>query len=282
VRRGLRRSAATHDAMDLGLEGQVILLAGASRGIGLATARAFAREGSRIALMARDAAGLQAAAREVRDARRPAATAPDAAAGLDVLEVAGDATRQEDAERAVRETIARFGRVDVLVTLVGGSRGAPGIEVPESDWDAVLAANLKAAATLTRLVVPSMRERGSGAIVHVASLFGREWGGAASYMAAKAALIAYSKSCARELAPHGVRVNSVAPGSTLFPGGSWEMRRRADPEGIAAFVAREMPLGRFGRPEEVAAAIVFLCSKPASLVIGACLSVDGGQSRSLI
>jgi 3-oxoacyl-[acyl-carrier protein] reductase len=270
--------------MDLGLDGQVVLLAGASRGIGLAAARAFAQEGSRIALMARDAAHLREAARETSEARRLVA-APGSAPvdeGPEVLAVAGDATRVQDAKRAVRETIDRFGRIDVLVTLVGGSRGHPGIEAPEADWDAVLASNLRAAVTMTRWVVPSMKERRSGALIHVSSIFGREWGGAASYMAAKAALIAYSKSCARELAPHGIRVNSVAPGSTLFPGGSWDRRRQADPAGIEAFVARELPLGRFGRPEEVAAAIVFLASKPASLLIGACLNVDGGQSRSLI
>jgi 3-oxoacyl-[acyl-carrier protein] reductase len=268
--------------MDLGLEGQTVLLAGASRGIGLAAARAFALEGSRIAIVARDAANLRAAVRELGEIRRPAAHTTPADEGPEVLAVAADATRQEDAERAVRETIDRFGRVDVLVTLVGGSRGNPGIEAPEADWDAVLASNLRAAVTMTRLVVPSMKERRSGAVIHVTSIFGREWGGAASYMAAKAGLIAYSKSCARDLASHGIRVNSVAPGSTLFPGGSWDRRRKADPEGIAAFLARELPLGRFGRPDEVAAAIVFLASKPASLVIGACLNVDGGQSRSLI
>jgi len=266
--------------MDLGLEGQAVLLAGASRGIGLAAARAFALEGSRIALVARDAANLREAAREVREIRGPGS--PPAAAAPEVMAVAADATREEDAARAVRETIARFGRVDVLVTLVGGSRGDPGVGAPEADWDAVVAANLRAAVTMTRLVLPSMKERRSGAVIHVTSIFGREWGGAASYMAAKAGLIAYSKSCARELAPHGIRVNNVAPGSTLFPGGSWDRRRKADPEGIAAFVARELPLGRFGHPDEVAAAILFLASKPASLVIGACLNVDGGQSRSLI
>jgi 3-oxoacyl-[acyl-carrier protein] reductase len=271
--------------MDLGLEGQSVLLAGASRGIGLAAARAFAAEGSRIALVARDASSLREAAREVREAwRAPFRPAGPARAdeGPEVLAVAGDATREEDAARAVRETIDRLGRVDVLVTLVGGSRGDPGIEAQDADWDAVLASNLRAAVTMTRLVVPSMKERKSGVIVHVTSIFGREWGGAASYNAAKAALIAYSKSCARELAPCGIRVNSVAPGSTLFPGGSWDRRRKADPDGIESFVKRELPLGRFGRPEEVAAAIVFLASKPASLLIGACLNVDGGQSRSLI
>jgi 3-oxoacyl-[acyl-carrier protein] reductase len=272
--------------MDLGLDGRVVLLAGASRGIGLAAARAFAGEGCRVALMARDKAGLAAAAGEVRQAvrGRGAAGPGTAAAEKDdsVLEAAGDATREEDAGRAVRATIERFGRIDVLVTLVGGSRGDPGIEAGGADWDAALDANLRSAVNLTRLVAPIMKESKSGAIVHVASIFGREWGGAASYNAAKAALISYSKSCARALAPHGVRVNSVAPGSTLFPGGSWDRRRRDDPEGIAEFVRRELPLGRFGRPEEVAAAILFLASKPASLVIGACLNVDGGQSRSLI
>jgi 3-oxoacyl-[acyl-carrier protein] reductase len=266
--------------VDLGLEGQAVLLAGASRGIGLATARAFAAEGSRVAIVGRDATRLREAAREVRETRRAGAAQSEGEA--DVLTVAADVTRVEDATRAVRDTIDRFGRIDVLVTLVGGSRGDPGIGAEETDWDAVLASNLRAAVTLTRLVVPSMKERRSGTIVHVSSIFGREWGGAASYMAAKAALIAYSKSCARELAPHGIRVNSVAPGSTLFPGGSWDRRCQADREGMRAFVARELPLGRFGRPEEVAAAIVFLASKPASLVVGACLNVDGGQSRSLI
>jgi len=271
--------------MNLGLEGRAVLLAGASRGIGLATATAFAAEGSRIALMARDAANLSAAARDVLEtlgARAGGAGQAAADDGAAVLAVAGDATREEDAARAVRRTIERFGRIDVLVTLIGGSRGNPGIEAGNDDWDAVLAANLRSAVTMTRLVIPSMKERRSGVIVHVASIFGREWGGAASYNAAKAALISYSKSCARELAPHGIRVNSVAPGSILFPGGSWDRRRRADPDAIAEFVKRELPLGRFGRPEEVAAAIVFLASAPASLVIGACLNVDGGQSRSLI
>jgi 3-oxoacyl-[acyl-carrier protein] reductase len=90
-----------------------------------------------------------------------------------------------------------------------------------------------------------------------------------------------SKALAMELAPHGIRVNAVAPGSILFPGGSWERRQREDPEGIAAFLRADMPLGRFGRADEVARVVAFLASDASSLVIGACLNVDGGQSRSL-
>jgi 3-oxoacyl-[acyl-carrier protein] reductase len=261
--------------VDLQLQGQGVLVVGASRGIGLATARAFAAEGCRVAMMARDGATLDEAAQAVR-AAIPAHADRDA-----VLPLALDATSEQDAARAVRETTGRFSRIDVLVNLVGGSRGDPGIGASDADWDETLAANLRAAVRMTRQVAPAMRARRGGAIINVSSIFGREWGGAASYNAAKAALIAYTKSCARDLAPHGVRVNSVAPGSILFPGGSWDRRRRKDPAAIEGFVSREMPLGRFGRPEEVAAVVVFLASPAASLVIGACLNVDGGQSRAL-
>ncbi len=264
--------------MDLGLNDRHVLLVGASRGIGLATARAFAAERCHVALVARNAEPLNGAACQVTKAL------PDDAARKDpdrVITVAADATEDAGAERIVREVAARWPRIDVLINVVGGSRGDPGIGAPEADWDVTFEANFRAAVRMTRLVEPAMRERGEGAIVNVSSIFGREWGGAASYNAAKAALIGYTKSCARDLAPHGVRVNSIAPGSILFPGGSWDRRRRQDPKKIDRFIAGELPLGRFGRPEEVAAAIVFVASPKASLVIGACLNVDGGQSRSL-
>jgi 3-oxoacyl-[acyl-carrier protein] reductase len=130
--------------------------------------------------------------------------------------------------------------------------------------------------------MPSMVERRSGSIVIVSSIYGRESGGAATYNAAKAAELSLAKQLARQLAPHNVRVNAVAPGSIIFPGGSWQRRVDADPEAMRRFVQSDMPLGRFGQPEEVANVIVFLGSSRASLVTGACLNVDGGQSRSNI
>ena len=116
----------------------------------------------------------------------------------------------------------------------------------------------------------------------ISSIFGRESGGHITYNAGKAAEISLAKALAREYAPYNIRVNSVAPGSILFPGGSWDRRQKENPEKIAEFVKHELPLGRFGKPEEVANVVVFLASDKASLVTGACINVDGCQSRSNI
>ena len=133
---------------------------------------------------------------------------------------------------------------------------------------------------LTQLVLPGMIARGWGRVVAITSVWGRETGGAPAYNAAKAAEISYVKSLAREVASKGVTVNAVAPGSILWSGGGWDRRQKADPQGMASFIQREMPLGRFGGVEEIATVVAFVCSKQASLVNGACIAVDGGQSRS--
>jgi len=127
-----------------------------------------------------------------------------------------------------------------------------------------------------------MRKTGYGRISLIASVHGREAGGRASYNVAKTAEISLAKALALEPAPSGILVNAVAPGSLMFPGSSWERRQQADPVGIDAFVRSDLPLARFGAPEEVAAVVTFLASERASLVSGACWTVDGGQSRSLI
>jgi 3-oxoacyl-[acyl-carrier protein] reductase len=184
-----------------------------------------------------------------------------------------------------------------LVTFVGGSQPG-GAELDDAGWDAAWQRNLWPAIRATRLALPiletSARERGAlppssvgsagsrrqSVVLHVASIWGREGGGAMSYNAAKAALISLAHEQARELAPRGIRVLSLAPGSILHPGGSWERRLRSDPAGIAEFVRREIPFGRFGTSEEVGDTIAFLCSPRASWIAGACVVVDGGQSRS--
>ena len=127
-----------------------------------------------------------------------------------------------------------------------------------------------------------MRPRGGGVILMIASIFGRETGGRMTYNAVKAAEISLAKSLAQQLAKDNIRVNSIAPGSIAFPGGSWWKRQQADPEGIAEFIRRDLPFGRFGRAEEVGDVVAFLASPRASWVSGASIVVDGCQSRSNI
>ena len=259
--------------MDLGLRGKAALVTGASRGIGRGIALELAREGCRVTLCARSKDALDAAAADVR------------ALGAETVTVAADVTTADGVQQAVAAAVAAFGAVDILVNNVGGSTGSSFLETGDADWQRAIDLNLMPAVRASRLVVPSMRTRGSGAIVNIVSIYGREWGGSyvrrPTYIAAKAAEIGMSKALAMELAPFGIRVNAVAPGSIIFPGGGWDRRTREDPDGIAQFLKADLPLGRFGRPEEVGRAVVFLASDAASLILGACLNVDGGQSRAL-
>jgi 3-oxoacyl-[acyl-carrier protein] reductase len=143
-------------------------------------------------------------------------------------------------------------------------------------------ANIEAAVRATRAAVPHMRAQSGGAILHVASIFGREAGGSLPYNAMKAAMISHAKNSALALAADNIRVNSIAPGSIRFPGGSWDRRVEADPDGMARFVEQNIAMGRFGTVEEIASVAAFLCSPRASWITGACLNVDGGQTKSNI
>lgn len=255
--------------MDLGLSGKIAIVTGSSRGIGAAIARALAAEGALVTLCARGEQDLQRAHAQLMQA----GPGPH-------LAVLADVTTKEGAAAVVARTVESAGGVDLLINNVGGSGARRFEDADEDDFRAVMERNLFAGLRLGRLVVPAMRARGGGAIVFIASVWGREAGGGPSYNVAKAAEISLAKAMARDLAKDNIRVNTVAPGSILFPGGGWERRMKADPEGIADFVRREMPFGRFGTPEEVAAPVLFLCSQQARWVTGACLPVDGGQGRA--
>lgn len=256
--------------MDLGLRGKVAIVTGGSRGIGKATVLELAGEGCKVAFSARGQETLQATAQEVTQL------------GTEALPIPADMTKIEDIERLVLETVNTFGGIDILVNNVGGSRGGLTWDTTDEEWAEVLYLNLFAAVRVSRLVIPEMRKRGGGRIINISSIYGREAGGPMTYNAVKASMNGWSKSIAKQLAKDNILVNVVAPGSILFPGGSWERRQKENPQFIDNFVRTEMPLGRFGRPEEVSAMVVFLASERASLMTGACINVDGCQSRSNI
>lgn len=256
--------------MDLELRGKAAIVTGASRGIGRSIAMGLADEGCNLVICARNDEALQEAAQAMR------------AKGVDVVTAAVDVTQEVGIKQIVDKTMTAFQHIDVLVNNVGASNWKPFVEHTDEDWQNIIDINLFAAIRMCRRVVPIMEKQGSGSIVMISSIWGRELGGPSSYNTTKAAEIGLAKNLAKELAPKGVRVNTVAPGSILFPGGGWDERQKADPEEMAAFVDQNMPFGRFGRPEEVADVVVFLSSGRASLVSGACLNVDGCQSYSLI
>ena len=259
--------------MDLKLKGKVAVVTGGSRGIGLYTARALGAEGARLALCARHREPLESAAESLR-----------AEGVADVLTVACDIASEDGAAQLIEATRGRYGALDVLVNNVGGNRRGQFEETSDEDWLDILQLNVLSGFRASRLAIPLMREGGGGSIIFISSVFGREKGGPglSIYNTTKTALISAAGIMALELAKDGIRVNCVAPGSIQFPGGSWDNRVKSDPEGMRKFVDANLPLGRFGRADEVADVVTFLASERASLITGACIAVDGSQGRSLV
>ena len=258
--------------MDLRLADRAAFVGGSSRGIGRAVARAFLAEGARVTLTGRDPGPLGETAAEL---------AAEFGAGR-VHAFAGDMTDADTIERALGESRGRWGAVDCLVANVGSGTARPGWQLTQEDWDAAFLTNFRGSVRLAEAALPAMVEAGRGSVVLVASIVGLESVNAPlTYSAAKAALVNYGKNLARQVGASGVRVNCIAPGNVLFPGGSWERKLAERREFFERYVEAEVPLRRFGTPEEIADLVVFLSSERASFITGSCVVADGGQTRGV-
>ena len=252
--------------MDLKLKDKVALITGSSRGIGLATANAFAAEGCRLVLSARSAEPLAAAEAALR------------ADGVAVAACRADVGQPDQAARLVEAAAAAFGGIDILVNNVGGGGGGARIaDSTDEDWRGALERNLIQTVRMMRLALPPMHGRAGASVINVASISGwsPQLAMSGQYGAAKAALIFDTERWALECVPHGVRVNTVSPGSILVAGNGWDRYRVAQPDDFDDYVRHGFPMGRLGTAEEVADVIVFLASPRAHWINGRHIAVDG-------
>lgn len=257
--------------MDLGLRDRVVLITGASRGIGRAAAAAFAAEGARVAACSRNGDELRAAlkAEGVPEDR--------------LLAMAADVGRAADAQAVVRATLERFGTVHVLVNNAGAGLPAAFEGLPDDGWGAVLDQNLWSVIRVTRAVLPALKAAGGGRIINVSALSGlRPRLGQVASNVSKAGVVSLTKSLAAELAPHNILVNTVCPGMVLTSRWIARVAKLAREQGISEEEAKYrmagygIPLGRFGDPKEAAGMILFLASQHASYITGTAIEVDGG------
>lgn len=248
--------------MDLGLQGKSVVITGASRGIGKAIALGFAAEGANLSICARGTEALDAAAAEIAEK------------GVKVHAQVCDVANGDAVVSFLEASRSALGSVDVLVNNASGFSAAD----TEEDWARGLSIDVMTSVRATWTVAPWMEAAGGGSIIHIASIAAVEAGNPPAYSAAKAAMVSHAKNVAVQLAPKGIRVNTIAPGSIDFPGGIWQQIKEAAPA-VYDQTRATIPWGRFGTPAEVADVVVFIASERAGWVSGACVPVDAGQHR---
>lgn len=259
--------------MDFGIEGKYAIVTGGSHGIGQNIALALADEGCNVAICARNTDRVEKVAKEIE------------AKGVKSLGVSADAMNLSDVERVIATVIEQWGTVDILVNNVGGGGrwGSENVEDTSEDvWLDVYNKNALAAIRFTTRVLRYMKKQKWGRIVTISSIYGREGGGRCWFNMAKSAEISLMKtlSMKAELVRYNITFNSIAPGSIMIPDTGWEKEQKQNPQEFKEMVNSEFPLGRLGTAEEVANVVSFICSERASLVNGACICVDGGESKS--
>ena len=263
--------------MNLGLKGKVALVAAASRGLGRAVAEELAAEGASLVLCSRNAGAIDRTAREIAQAT-----------GAEILALACDVARADEVARLVEAGLARFGRIDILVTNAGGPPAGPFESFDGAAWEAATRLTLFSAIELTRHVLPGMKERGWGRILNITSIAVKQpVDNLVLSNSLRAAVTGLARTLANEVAPYGITVNNIMPGYTRTERIEELARMMAEKQGITAadFVARweqEIPLRRLGEPKEFAALAAFLVSERASYMTGTSIPVDGGWIRGLM
>ena len=258
--------------MDLNLRGKSVIVTASAHGLGKSIARGFLEEGAKVLISDIDEKRADATLKEFAGAY-----------GADRVGLfMGDLTGKEAAGEFVRQGIARFGGIDVLVANLGTGRGSIDWRIEEEDWARMMDMNFNGARRITNEVVPHMIEKGRGAIVYISSIAGVETIGAPiHYSVAKASLIALSKNLSRKLARSGIRVNTVCPGNIYFEEGTWDFKLRENRAGVLDMLDKSVPMNRLAAPEEIADVVLFLASERASFVTGSCIIADGGQTVAI-
>lgn len=258
--------------MDLKFDNNVVLVAGSSRGIGRAIARAFLMEGCRTVITGRNPDALYNTFSEFKSEF----------GAESVMACEGDLLQPEVINRTLTQIHEQWGNLDYLVANIGSGRGKTGWELNDQEWQRLFDLNLWSSMRVVTAVLPEMINSRRGSVIIVASIVGVESTSAPlPYSAAKAALVNYSKNLSRSIGQYNVRVNCVAPGNIIFPGGSWEKHLAEREQEVKHLIQTDVPLQRFGRPEEIADLVVFLSSERASFITGACVIADGGQTRTI-
>jgi 3-oxoacyl-[acyl-carrier protein] reductase len=259
--------------MKLDLKGKFALITGGSHGIGLAIASALAQESCNVAICSRDAKKLSSAKKEL------------SAYGVSVLALKCDVLKKSDIKRVTSSVIKSWGTLHILINNVGGGGrwGEPVFEnTKEEVWQKVYDKNAGAAIKFTMSFIPFMKKQKWGRVMTIASIYGKEAGGRPWFNMAKSAEISLMKTLAMnpDYARAGITFNTVAPGSIMIPDTGWEKEAKKNPKAFRKMVNEKFPLGRLGAPEEIASVVAFLCSEKARLVNGACIVVDGAESKS--
>jgi 3-oxoacyl-[acyl-carrier protein] reductase len=253
--------------LKLDLDGKRALVTGASRGIGRAVAVALAAEGAQVAIVARDGARLASLYQELGGASRG-----HLAMALDLM--------PDGAPTRLLEGLAgEFGAIDIVVHSAGGSLEVRDPFCSVADWRRVWRLNMEIAVELNARLLPVMKEKSWGRVIHVSSVSGGENLGPAPYCSVKAALNAYTRSFGRIFAPDGIVVAAVAPGAVMSEGGPWAIAERDRPEHVHRYIESNLPLKKFAKPEDISALVAFLCSGHASQFCGCVVPVDGGLGR---